>query len=170
MHKQTRFESSSRFRCSDECVLRASQRVCLSQSAVTARTTELSMVSCLNADCLDGREMYGRKALERTLSELGRTPRISVSLPHFLALPALLENTDLAAIIPRPLARSLECYTSYRRTNCPINRRPLTSACCGTSGRRKMRRKHGCARCLGARPSLCAVALARYERPLDPQA
>jgi len=52
-------------------------------------------------------EMYDRGALERALpgSEQGR--RIAVSLPHFLALPALLEHAGLVAIVPRPLAESL---------------------------------------------------------------
>ena len=48
-------------------------------------------------------EMYDRRALERALGESERPPRIAVSLPHFLALPALLEETELAAIVPRPL-------------------------------------------------------------------
>jgi hypothetical protein len=30
-----------------------------------------------------------------------------ISMPHFLALPALLEHPDLTAIVPRPLAPSL---------------------------------------------------------------
>ena len=52
-------------------------------------------------------EMYDRAALERALSESDRPPRIAVSLPHFLALPALLADSELAAIVPRPLARAL---------------------------------------------------------------
>jgi DNA-binding transcriptional LysR family regulator len=52
-------------------------------------------------------EMYDRTALEQAFSGLNCGPRIAVSLPHFLALPALLEDTDLTAIVPRPLARSL---------------------------------------------------------------
>jgi DNA-binding transcriptional LysR family regulator len=52
-------------------------------------------------------EMYDRTALELAFSELNCSPRIAVSLPHFLALPALLEHTDLTAIVPRPLAGSL---------------------------------------------------------------
>ncbi|MCP3383166.1 MULTISPECIES: LysR family transcriptional regulator [unclassified Bradyrhizobium] len=51
-------------------------------------------------------EMYDRAALERALSESDRPPRIAVSLPHFLALPALLADSELAAIVPRPLARA----------------------------------------------------------------
>ncbi|RZN33749.1 LysR family transcriptional regulator [Bradyrhizobium sp. Leo121] len=52
-------------------------------------------------------EMYDRAALERAFSGSMRGPRIALSLPHFLALPSLVEDTDLAAIVPRPLARSL---------------------------------------------------------------
>ncbi|UFS86836.1 hypothetical protein LPJ38_24625 [Bradyrhizobium daqingense] len=37
-----------------------------------------------------------------------RPPRIAVSLPHFLALPALLADSEFAAIVPRPLARAFE--------------------------------------------------------------
>jgi len=51
-------------------------------------------------------EMYDRAAFERALSGLQHGPRIAVSLPHFLALPALLDGSDLAAIVPRPLANS----------------------------------------------------------------
>ena len=50
-------------------------------------------------------EMYDRAALESALAESDRSRRIAISLPHFLALPALLEDTELAAIVPRPLAK-----------------------------------------------------------------
>jgi len=52
-------------------------------------------------------EMFDRAALKRAFSGVERSPRIAVTLPHFLALPSLIENTDLTAIVPRPLARSL---------------------------------------------------------------
>jgi DNA-binding transcriptional LysR family regulator len=52
-------------------------------------------------------EMYDRIAFERAFSNSDRVPRIAVSLPHFLALPAFLGNSSLAAIVPRPLAESL---------------------------------------------------------------
>ncbi len=52
-------------------------------------------------------EMYDRLAFERAFAGSPRSPRIAVSLPHFLALPPLLEHGDLAAIVPRPLGRSL---------------------------------------------------------------
>ncbi|MFH0301521.1 LysR family transcriptional regulator [Bradyrhizobium sp. 31Argb] len=52
-------------------------------------------------------EMYDRAALEQAFAGSQRGPRIAISLSHFLALHALLEDTELAAIVPRPLARSL---------------------------------------------------------------
>ncbi|MBR1124610.1 LysR family transcriptional regulator [Bradyrhizobium lablabi] len=51
-------------------------------------------------------EMYDRSAFERAFSAAERVPRIAVSLPHFLAVPALLEGPDLVAIVPRPLAEA----------------------------------------------------------------
>jgi DNA-binding transcriptional LysR family regulator len=52
-------------------------------------------------------EMYDKLALEQALSGLKRSPRLAVSLPHFLALPSLLDGGDLGAIVPRPLAHLL---------------------------------------------------------------
>ena len=52
-------------------------------------------------------EMYDRTALERALSDSDRPARIAVTLPHFLAVPALLADSELAAIVPRPLAHAL---------------------------------------------------------------
>jgi DNA-binding transcriptional LysR family regulator len=52
-------------------------------------------------------EMFDRAAFEQAFSRSKRRPRVSVSLPHFLALPTLLEDTDLTALVPRPLAKSL---------------------------------------------------------------
>lgn len=51
-------------------------------------------------------EMYDRMAFERALADSEPLPRIAVSLPHFLALPAFLEGAGLAAIVPRPLAET----------------------------------------------------------------
>jgi DNA-binding transcriptional LysR family regulator len=51
-------------------------------------------------------EMYDRASFERAMSTSERAPRIAVSLPHFLALPAFLDGSGLSAIVPRPLADS----------------------------------------------------------------
>lgn len=52
-------------------------------------------------------EMYDRAAFECAFALPDVAPRIAVSLPHFLALPALLAESQLAAIVPRPLATAL---------------------------------------------------------------
>jgi DNA-binding transcriptional LysR family regulator len=51
-------------------------------------------------------EMYDRLAFKRAFSAENDLPRIPISLPHFLALPALLHDAELVAIVPRPLAYS----------------------------------------------------------------
>jgi len=53
-------------------------------------------------------EMYDRAALERAFEDSDRPPRMAISLPHFLALPALIAGSELAAIVPRPLAKAFE--------------------------------------------------------------
>jgi hypothetical protein len=58
--------------------------------------------------------MYDRASLERAMAASELVPRIAVSLPHFLALPAFLDGSGLSAIVPRPLA------DSFARTN-PIS-------------------------------------------------
>jgi DNA-binding transcriptional LysR family regulator len=70
-------------------------------------------------------EMYDRAALERALSESDRPPRIAVSLPHFLALPALLADSELAAIVPRPLAKVLERTHAITTYELPYATTPL---------------------------------------------
>lgn len=69
-------------------------------------------------------EMYDRNALERALGSL-RRPRVAVSLPHFLALPALLQRSDLVAIVPRPLANSLISMHPLRMYELPYKASPV---------------------------------------------
>ena len=64
-------------------------------------------------------EMYDRDALERAIGHSDKPPRIAVSLPHFLALPALLEETEMAAIVPRPLASALAAKHSIATFELP---------------------------------------------------
>jgi DNA-binding transcriptional LysR family regulator len=51
-------------------------------------------------------EMYDRAAFETAFAGTPAPPRIAVTLPHFLAMPAFLECGTHAAIVPRPLGRS----------------------------------------------------------------
>lgn len=49
-------------------------------------------------------EMYDRPALEHAFQKAPAQPRRHITIPHFMAIPALLEDGDLMAIVPRPLA------------------------------------------------------------------
>ncbi len=49
-------------------------------------------------------EMFDRAGLEQAFRGSKRKPHLALSLPHFLALPPLLEDGELTAIVPRPLA------------------------------------------------------------------
>jgi DNA-binding transcriptional LysR family regulator len=53
-------------------------------------------------------EMYDRAAFEAAFAGSSSIPRIAVTLPHFLALPAFLRGATHVAIVPRPLAESFE--------------------------------------------------------------
>lgn len=70
-------------------------------------------------------EMYDRVALERALADSETPPRIAVSLPHFLAIPALLEGSDLAAIVPRPLADAFARTHAVKTYELPYSTMPL---------------------------------------------
>jgi DNA-binding transcriptional LysR family regulator len=70
-------------------------------------------------------EMFDRAALERALAESDSPPRIAVSVPHFLAVPALLEDTELAAIVPRALAHSFARTHSVAIYELPYPTTPL---------------------------------------------
>jgi DNA-binding transcriptional LysR family regulator len=56
-------------------------------------------------------EMYDRASFERAMSASKQAPRIAISLPYFLALPAFLDGSGMSAIVPRPLA------DAFARTN-----------------------------------------------------
>ena len=52
-------------------------------------------------------EMFDRQALEEALHDVGETPRSRVTVPHSLAIPALLHETDMLSIVPASLAMLL---------------------------------------------------------------
>jgi hypothetical protein len=68
-------------------------------------------------------EMYDRASFERATSASKQAPRIPISLPDFLALPAFLDGSGMSAIVPRPLA------DSFARTN-PISIHELPNTAC----------------------------------------
>lgn len=52
-------------------------------------------------------EMFDRRALEEALADIGQVPRLRVTVPHSLALPALLRDSHMLSIVPASLARAL---------------------------------------------------------------
>jgi DNA-binding transcriptional LysR family regulator len=113
----TRFRSSSLFAYDDVLITKRSGRLGrLSLETLSGLSIAAVSLCGEHEELVDGflsqgglsrrSEMYDRAALERALpSKQGS--RITVSLPHFLPLPALLEQTDFTAIVPRPLAKLL---------------------------------------------------------------
>lgn len=49
-------------------------------------------------------EMFDRRALEEALLESKEAPRLRVTVPHALAIPALLRDTQMLSIVPASLA------------------------------------------------------------------
>lgn len=52
-------------------------------------------------------EMFDRRALEEALRDTGQPPRLRVTVPHSLAIPALLRDSDMLSIVPASLAHAL---------------------------------------------------------------
>jgi DNA-binding transcriptional LysR family regulator len=52
-------------------------------------------------------EMFDRNALSSSLRTLGAQPRARITVPHSLAIPALLRDSDMLSIVPASLARAL---------------------------------------------------------------
>ncbi len=52
-------------------------------------------------------EMFDRHALEEALQQTGLPPRLRVTVPHALAIPALLRDSDMLSIVPASLALAL---------------------------------------------------------------
>jgi DNA-binding transcriptional LysR family regulator len=52
-------------------------------------------------------EMFDRHALEEALLESKEAPRLRITVPHALAIPALLRDTQMLSIVPESLAVAL---------------------------------------------------------------
>jgi DNA-binding transcriptional LysR family regulator len=52
-------------------------------------------------------------ATVRALAELGLADRVALELPHFMVLPRILADTDLAAIMPSRLAEAFKALGEY---------------------------------------------------------
>ncbi|HEY4353775.1 MAG TPA: LysR substrate-binding domain-containing protein [Paraburkholderia sp.] len=53
-------------------------------------------------------EMFDRQALEDAFAGSPGAPRVRVSVAHSLAIPALLRDSDMMALVPSPLGREFE--------------------------------------------------------------
>ncbi|MEJ8823725.1 LysR substrate-binding domain-containing protein [Variovorax humicola] len=52
-------------------------------------------------------EMFDRHSLEEALAEIQTVPRLRVTVPHALAIPALLRGSTMLSIVPASLAKAL---------------------------------------------------------------
>ena len=94
---------------------------------------------------------------DQALAELGAERRVALSVPHFLFLRAVLESTDLVALLPSRLVRERDgCGWSRRPWRCPATTWP----CSGTSARTAIRPIAGCA---NSSPPRCNAAI-RFGR------
>lgn len=126
-HIAPRFRSRSLFACDDVLIAGSSRHLgrlsveSLSELSIAAislhgQQNELAEGFVSERGLFRRSEMYDRAALEKALSTSGQSARIMVSLPHFFALPTLLEQSELTAIVPRPLAASMsrtQSLTTY---------------------------------------------------------
>lgn len=52
-------------------------------------------------------EMFDRHALEEALGDIKLAPRLRVTVPHALAIPSLLRESDMLSVVPTSLAKAL---------------------------------------------------------------
>jgi DNA-binding transcriptional LysR family regulator len=64
-------------------------------------------------------EMFDRHALEEALREENEVPRARVTVPHSLAIPELLRETDMLSIVPASLAVALAKTSDLLRRQPP---------------------------------------------------
>lgn len=71
-------------------------------------------------------EMFDRRALEAALSTIGAAPRYRMTTPHALAVPYLLQDTDMLSIIPASLAKALVAFGAFATRPAPYAADPST--------------------------------------------
>lgn len=64
-------------------------------------------------------EMFDRHALEEALLQAGQKARVRITVPHSLAIPALLRDTDMLSIVPASLAMALSKNSDLLRRQPP---------------------------------------------------
>jgi DNA-binding transcriptional LysR family regulator len=71
-------------------------------------------------------EMFDRHALEAALAGSRQSPRTRITVPHALAIPALLRDTTMLSIVPASLAVALARNEGLVRRALPYQARPST--------------------------------------------
>ena len=64
-------------------------------------------------------EMFDREALEHAFSDAPESPRLRMSVAHSLAIPALLRNSAMLALVPSSLGRELERHGEVKMHAAP---------------------------------------------------
>jgi DNA-binding transcriptional LysR family regulator len=64
-------------------------------------------------------EMFDRNALEEALKEAGEVSRLRMTVPHSLAIPALLQGSDMLSIVPASLGLVLTKSSDLLRRQPP---------------------------------------------------
>jgi DNA-binding transcriptional LysR family regulator len=64
-------------------------------------------------------ELFDRDALDRAFSDAAELPRLRMSVAHSLAIPALLRNSVMLALVPSSLGRELERYGEVKMRATP---------------------------------------------------
>lgn len=71
-------------------------------------------------------EMFDRQALEAALAAVAQAPRTRLTVPHALAIPALLRDTSMLSIVPASLAVALAKNEDLVRRALPYQPRTST--------------------------------------------
>jgi DNA-binding transcriptional LysR family regulator len=64
-------------------------------------------------------DMFDRQSLEQALASIGHAPHYGLTLPHALALPDVLAESNLLSIVPEPLARTFYAKFGIRHRPLP---------------------------------------------------
>ena len=101
--------------------------------------------------------MFDRHALQDALAAIGREARLRVTVPHSLAIPALLRDDDMLAIVPTSLAKELTRGADLLLRQPPYPAAPPSPAPSGTDAMTTTLPTCGCANAW-RRPSDCLDA------------
>ncbi|MGF6208076.1 LysR family transcriptional regulator [Pseudomonas frederiksbergensis] len=69
-------------------------------------------------------EMFDRAALKSAFNSIGKAPDFKLVQPHFLAIPSLLNDTEMAAIVPAALAKVFQQSGTARSSELPWHSPP----------------------------------------------